>query len=788
LATFYIAMDRSAPNPSSTPASAPSTGGNAPRSEVDQHRVQRVELILQQLDSLPTLSALALRLLEVIDSDSSSGKDAVKLVNADPALAAKVLKLCRCSERGRALNITTVDRAVLMLGFDTLRSAIFSVQIFELLERTTSPGGEFRSASTIFDPSAYWQHSFAVACVCERLAGTGALSKVNKADAFLGGLLHDLGVLALHVLLPKSLDRVCQYAEVHGVSLDQACNQIIGLDTHTAGRRLAEHWRLPHSLGDVLWLHGQRWDSLPELPHKASIGLVSLADAIARRNCIAPAGHAPRGEDIAALCAQLGLDQRLADEAALNLQQEVAERAESLGLKTSNDTGRLLGALGRANESLGRINSSMRQRTILAQQQTQTLNAITQFHDSAAPSGSVLAVMGKVIESAVRVFGGGFFAILYQPRSEDLWQLVQFATDGRPLRTELIEPPPGSTAVADFADNTQVSAHVLSIFPWLSDYLGDARDLREIHFLPLRCGWGVNAVLLHDCEVDGRDAREQLEALGHTWAAAIAAAAQHEGAKTLGDQLAQANRILIETQDELARSKALASLGEIAAGAAHEMNNPLTVISGRSQLLASSLTEPTAKLMAEQIVEQSHRISDMITALRTFAEPTRPQITSTNISQLLDGVVKQAKARYKNTAAIKVVVEQGLPLIHIDSEQIGRAVSELLRNAIESQGSAHIEVRVQINTTDGRLNIYVTDDGSGLTPHVLAHAFDPFFSAKPAGRQPGLGLAQARRLVEAHGGTLTLENGHRRGAIATIRLDKWRGQAVEKSPPRKKAA
>ena len=95
-------------------------------------------------------------------------------------------------------------------------------------------------------------------------------------------------------------------------------------------------------------------------------------------------------------------------------------------------------------------------------------------------------------------------------------------------------------------------------------------------------------MLLHDCPIDGREAREQLEALGRTWAAAIAAGAQHEGAKRLGEQLAEANRALVETQNELTRSQALAALGEIAAGAAHEMNNPLTVISGHRFVLRAA--------------------------------------------------------------------------------------------------------------------------------------------------------------------------------------------------------
>jgi signal transduction histidine kinase len=131
----------------------------------------------------------------------------------------------------------------------------------------------------------------------------------------------------------------------------------------------------------------------------------------------------------------------------------------------------------------------------------------------------------------------------------------------------------------------------------------------------------------------------------------------------------------------------------------------------------------------------------------------------------------------------------------VDPNQMARALTELLRNALESEGSTLIEVRVQISAADGRLLIMVSDNGSGLTPHVLAHAFDPFFSAKPAGRQPGLGLAQAQRLVEAHGGTLTLENSRQgKGATATIRLNHWRvdgaGTAAQQVAPasRKSAA
>jgi two-component system C4-dicarboxylate transport sensor histidine kinase DctB len=129
------------------------------------------------------------------------------------------------------------------------------------------------------------------------------------------------------------------------------------------------------------------------------------------------------------------------------------------------------------------------------------------------------------------------------------------------------------------------------------------------------------------------------------------------------------------------------------------------------------------------------------------------------------------------------VFTEPLPPVRVDGDLLGRALMELLRNAAEAKGSRHIEVRVQTDGPDGRLKIEVRDDGSGLTEHALRHAFDPFFSAKPAGRQPGLGLASARRCIEAHGGRITLVNRPTGGAVATIVLGDW-----EDRPGRRSAA
>jgi signal transduction histidine kinase len=303
--------------------------------------------------------------------------------------------------------------------------------------------------------------------------------------------------------------------------------------------------------------------------------------------------------------------------------------------------------------------------------------------------------------------------------------------------------------------------------------------------LPLRCGAIVHAAVVHRQLKDQPVDRDQLDALSRTWSAAIMAAVQHDGARRLGEQLAQANAILSETQDELTRARALAAVGEVAAGAAHEMNNPLTVICGRAQILSSRVEDKSLRSMASQIADASHELSDMITALRRLAEPLRLQKTSVNLPLLLDVAIQTAvdQAGRELTVERQVPDDKALAHVHVDGQQFADAVGELIRNALESEGSSHVTVRVQIDAHDDRLILQVIDDGNGLTDHALAHAFEPFFSAKPAGRQPGLGLARVRRIIEAHGGKVTLRNAGASGAIATIHLSHWRNTGKHSDAP-----
>jgi signal transduction histidine kinase len=282
------------------------------------------------------------------------------------------------------------------------------------------------------------------------------------------------------------------------------------------------------------------------------------------------------------------------------------------------------------------------------------------------------------------------------------------------------------------------------------------------------------ALLAASQEIQQLDDQPDYLPLLLTWRAALHYAMGHDQAAHLNEQLVEANRARQEAQDLLTRTQTLATLGEVAAGAAHEMNNPLTIISGRAQLLASQIREPSLHRMVTEISEESHRLSDMITALRSFAEPLVPKCRPIDLADVVVRAVQQYGPGHRMEPRVNTTFAAVLPSVEVDPDLIGQALGELVRNAVEAKGSRHIELRVQIDPVDDRLSIEVRDDGTGLSSHALRHAFDPFFSEKPAGRQPGLGLARARRAVEAHGGRISLVNGPSGGAIATIWLDDWR--------------
>lgn len=739
-------------------------------------RAQQVELVLQQIEHLPTLSPIAQRVLRLGSAAEADLQDIVRIIQSDPALTGRVLSMCQRAEHGLGDRVTTVERAVVMLGFEAVRAAILSVAVYDAMSHHAAQL-EGRDGAEGFRHESFWRHCVATACAADEIARAHKGLKVSPDEAFVAGLLHDLGKLALDLVLPRTYGKVMRLAEERGLAASAAAQRIIGIDHHTAGKRLAEHWGLPLPIQDCMWLYGQPLEGMAELRNKAIVGVVSAGHRLARALHIGWSGECDPLPDIGRTALQYGLERERLQDIGIQLHESVSERCRDLGLDAPHSPVLLLDSISQANAWLGRAHARLEKQADIAWRCESTLKAISEFNADHANSRGLVSAIGAAGRSAFAVLGASKMAALVKQNAGDPWRLSWISPGGESVGAKTLPEPDTAGRLSRML--TDISAHLdaplqmTTLEGWLSSVLAekfsDGSSIRVLPVTPGRIDDAPVVALLHD----GEQAHEHHGALVSAWASAIAAAARHDSARRLGERLAEANRALSAAQDRLAESDAMVRLGQMAAGAAHEMNNPLTVISGRAQLLLEAATEESVRSAAGAIVESSHRLSDLITALHVFADPPTPEANDIRLESLVRAVGQAVRDRLGSGSDLTTGLAGCPEEVRLDHGLVTRILAEVVSNAVETGSPARMSIRV--DSLDDCLVFEVTDRGPGLSERALRHAFDPFFSEKPAGRQPGLGLTRARRLTELLGGTLTLANGRDGGAVATLSLPRWRG-------------
>jgi putative nucleotidyltransferase with HDIG domain len=720
---------------------------------------KRVELILQQMEDLPTLPAVAVKVLEMTSDADTSAKDVVDVIRNDPPLTARILQLVHRADVGVRGEVTSIERAVVLLGFEAVRSAVLAVSVFDTFKKTKE------SEHSHFGREEFWKHSIAVACCAELFAqmirthGT----RIDASEAFVCGLLHDLGKIALDAMLPKSFGKVVEAADLLRGNIADVERQVIGIDHMVVGKRLAEKWQLPSTVRDCIWLHGQVPSALPaNVSSPRLVNLITLADLLVREQHLGYSGNYIYTPARQLLIDAIGLPEGAVEQVMQQLVHHIEPRAQALGLGQTSANELYQQALTRANKELGRVSGQLAAKNRRLAIRAKFFDALSAFQSELrpdAPSQTVLKAIGQTAVEALDVTSAAAFSL---PPGVKWAEVLLFDSAGDVFETSLVEchdrppkPPPGDGPVMAAGDELDWLLGAIS--PRLA---GEAR-----YWLCLeadgRCVggvvWGAPG---------GESQRlstqvQELTALAGGWSLALRTSQIREEARTLSEQLAEANRQLQTAQAEILRSKTMSSVGEMAAGAAHEMNNPLAVISGRSQILASQLTDAKHKAAAHLIYEQSHRLSEIITELMDFAKPTAPRPVQTDLAELLERALHEAKARADaSDRSIEVTLAADVPAVLVDPEQTVAALVEVIANAIQSTepGKAAIAVHAAHDPYSKRVVLTVSDNGCGMDEQTLRRAFDPFFSNKRAGRRRGMGLAKSLRWVESSGGSIRLES------------------------------
>jgi len=223
----------------------------------------------------------------------------------------------------------------------------------------------------------------------------------------------------------------------------------------------------------------------------------------------------------------------------------------------------------------------------------------------------------------------------------------------------------------------------------------------------------------------------------------------------------------------------LEALAEFAAGAGHEINNPLATILGRTDLLLRRISRlapsgETAEAARDLniIAGQVARIRDMIGDLMLFARPPAPNLQACPVNEAVQTVLKSFTAQAASQEVeLRSHLGEGL-ILRADRTQLAIVLSELLRNSLQATPRGGL---ISFTATAGNIDgpvvtLVVEDNGAGLSEADLKHLFDPFYSGRQAGRGLGFGLCKCWRILQLHGGSIEVTPGEAGGVRA---LTKW---------------
>lgn len=248
----------------------------------------------------------------------------------------------------------------------------------------------------------------------------------------------------------------------------------------------------------------------------------------------------------------------------------------------------------------------------------------------------------------------------------------------------------------------------------------------------------------------------------------------------LEQKVEQRTRELQTAHRKLMQSDRLASLGQLAASVAHEINNPVAGVLNLAKLMERLLRDdgvPPERLAdfrryLNQIVSETTRVGRIVGDLLAFSRRSAPHHADTDLNQVVEATLSLVGHKLKlANVEVELHLDPALPPVLCDRSQMQQVVLNLVLNAAEAmQPHGRGRLRIETAAEGDEVLLRVADDGEGIPPEVLPRIFDPFFTTKPEGKGVGLGLAVTYGIIQAHQGDIEVQSQRGEGTVFTIRL------------------
>jgi two-component system NtrC family sensor kinase len=245
-----------------------------------------------------------------------------------------------------------------------------------------------------------------------------------------------------------------------------------------------------------------------------------------------------------------------------------------------------------------------------------------------------------------------------------------------------------------------------------------------------------------------------------------------EWTQTLEHRVQERTQELQQVQDQLVRAGKMAALGELAAGVAHEINNPLTgVLTFSSLMLKKVDADHPWKKDLENIVQQTTRCRNIVRGLLDFARQRKPDKKEWDIHTLIENTLMlvEKQAPFQNIK-IEKQFKKAIPMLLVDGDQIQQVFMNILLNAADAMVGNGGILTIRTDLKNGVAEVSFTDSGGGIAKEHLSKLFDPFFTTKETGKGTGLGLAISYGIIQSHGGDIEVESQLGKGATFRVKL------------------
>lgn len=750
------------------------------------------------IEDIPPLPALASQIINTCFDESADFHQMADLIKQDPVLTARILTMINSPAFALTTKVKDLSHAISLLGKNQVRNLALSVAIFD----TFSATGKKREQ----EMAAFWQHCIACACTCEELAKK--LNYPQPEEAFIAGLLHDVGKLIAYHRLEKEyrkfIDQLKNFSDEDQPQwpLLELEKDLLGASHHLIGKWAAEAWNFPAPIIEAVWLHHQppaapRQD-VPSLPL-----LVRLADALCNLYNLGSSyfvNHeldystsAPYARTVESLKTFFRVDQ----ETLLDIYHTADNRLHEFGncLKTV-DNELYFATIHRTNRELGRLNLEREQTLAELELKNRLLEGLAAINQRISTTPQRSALIDEIITQTLNLCQSlkhFAFCGLGPTETSPAYWLGRFGEQrfsDKELRTATVSPETGKQP----PNQTKIMATLQRLIMNKSSAL-----LRNSRITPLKehpailvvpiCDQqqSVNTVihgqLFIDCQQLGRCGVSKtilLEALARFAAGISELIERYQMSEQISGQaeaITELNRQSEEMYHDLLQSHRLATVGRLAAGAAHEINNPLTVISGQLQILKAKADkngvdgEANLKRYNSMLVKVE-KIARITKDLLAYGRPQKAQARAIALKNVVKQSVDAINHRQGFThIRFSINIPTDLPDLMVDPQQLGQIFINLLINAqLAMPENGSIGISASPSPKRNRIKINLSDTGCGIAPEHLPTIFDPFFTTRDPDKGTGLGLSIVHTLIEANNGSIEAHSVLNQGTTFTMFL------------------